>query len=73
MRESVGTRLPRLGDADAATVRSAQRRNRALCAGIDRDLAAMAGVRRQPPQPHVKWPVGRSGWICLRCSHYERG
>lgn len=22
-------------------------------------------------QPHRPWPVGR-GWLCLRCSHYER-
>lgn len=73
MTLGIGARLPRLGDADTTTIRSAPRRYRALCAGIDRDLAAMAGVRRHPPQPHVKWPVGRSGWICLRCSHYERG
>lgn len=23
-------------------------------------------------EKHRPWPVGR-GWICLRCSHYERG
>ena len=33
-----------------------------------------APVRNKPlcvGQSHRPWPVGR-GWICLRCSHYER-
>ena len=38
-------------------------------------VTRIAPVRNKPlcvGQSHRPWPVGR-GWICLRCSHYERG
>ena len=53
--------------------RSAPIRNRALCAGIDPFVAAVAGVKAVRPQPHRWYPVGRRGQLCLRCSCYDRG
>jgi hypothetical protein len=41
----------------------------------DEPVNRMAPVRNAPlcrETFHRPWPVGR-GWICLRCSHYERG
>lgn len=55
-----------------AITRSAVARNAALCAGIGPFVAAMMGVKATKPQPHVWWPVGRRGQLCLRCSAYER-
>lgn len=53
--------------------RSAPIRFRALCAGIDPFVAAVAGVKATKPQPHHWWPVGRKGAVCLRCSAFDRG
>lgn len=62
---------PRVPEVDVVN-RSAPLRNRALCAGVDRLVAAVVGIKAQPPQPHHWWPVGRRGQLCLRCSRYEK-
>jgi hypothetical protein len=61
---------PRIPDREAV-IRSAPLRNRALCAGIEPFVAAIAGVKAVPPQRHVWWPVVSLGRICLRCSVME--
>lgn len=53
---------------DELITRIAPTRNAVLCAGIPPYLASFHGVKAHPPQPHVPWPLGRGGWICLRCS-----
>lgn len=56
-----------------AIERSALARNAALCAGIPPWVAAIAGVKAVPPQPHRWWVVfGKGGGkVCLRCSAFE--
>lgn len=53
--------------------RSAPSRFARLCAGVDRLTAAVVGIRAVRPQPHVWWPIGKHGRLCLRCSRMDTG
>jgi hypothetical protein len=57
--------------ADVHVTRIAPARNAVLCQGIQAWRASLERVKTHPAQPHRPYPVGR-GWICLRCSKFER-
>lgn len=47
-----------------------ERRTKADVEHVTR-IAPVRNKRLCYAEVHRPWPVGR-GWICLRCSHYER-